>query len=180
MKKISKITKPSILDGYSPKNPDPKCTQIWDEYRSNKTGMRVETTREWATKTGEALIKYAKHPDSIRIPPFHFSIGMGPATWERLVKLYPELQTALVEALDIIGERRMKLGLEKKYDASLVSFVQHQYHPDWRAAEEYHDRRKAQIAADSSGNPGNTEIHVHMDQIPSTGLVPKKKKEEDE
>ena len=170
----------NILDGFSRKTKDPKCTQIYDEYRHTKTGMRVETTREWATKTGQDLLEYCKHHDSLRIPPFHFSLGMGPITWERLVKEYPELQEALVEAKDILGDRRLKLGLEKKYEANLVTFVQHQYHPDWKAAEEYHDARKTQIALASEGNPGNTEIHVHMDQIPDSGIVPNKKKESNE
>ena len=93
---------------------------------------------------------------------------------------YEELSDARLIAKDIMGDRRLTKGLEKEWDANMSSFALHQYHPDWKAAEEYHDARKTKIAADSSGNPGNTEIHVHMDQIPNSGIVPDKKKEDNE
>jgi hypothetical protein len=159
---------------------DRATTEIHDQFVNYKTGNTTFTTRSWATKTGKDLLAYCQRDSSLRIEPFHYSLGITTRVWEKLWRLYPELEIYLAEAKDVLGDKRLQRGLEKKYDAGMASFALHQYHPDWRAAEEYHDARKTKIAADSSGNPGNTEIHVHMDQIPNSGIVPDKKKEDNE
>lgn len=155
-------------------------TEIYDQFVNYKTGKTVYTTRAWAEKTGKDLIAYCQRDNSLRIPPFYYELGITERVWGKLCKLYPELELYLEEAKDILGNRRLQRGLEKKYDATMAMFTLHQYLPDWKEAEDYHDARKTKIAADSSGNPGNTEIHVHMDQIPNSGIVPEKKKDNDE
>lgn len=177
---MAKITKTNKKNSNSTEIGDRATTEIHDQFVNYKTNTTIFTTRAWATKTGKDLLAYCQRESSLRIEPFHYALGITTKVWEKLWKTYPELEIYLAEAKDILGSKRLQRGLEKKYDAGMASFALHQYHPDWQAAESYHDARKTKIAADSAGNPGNTEIHVHMDQIPNSGIVPDKKKDNNE
>jgi hypothetical protein len=155
-------------------------TSPYYEYRHMISREIIQADRTLARLLASKLIKEAESTDLLRIESFHLRHGISVEAWQAMCGLFEELKDALFLAKNLIGDRRLKLGLEKKYDANLASYALHQYHPDWRAAEDYHDARKTKIAADSSGKPGNTEIHVHMDQIPNSGIVPDKKKDDNE
>lgn len=155
-------------------------TAPYYEYKDMHTREIVKTDRKWALKKAKELIEFSKLPTSKRLETFWTMCGVTYEVADTLYDIYEELKDAKLIAKEIMGDRRLTNGLEKKWDPGLVQFTQHQYHPDWKAAEEYHDARKTKIAADSSGNPGNTEIHVHMDQIPRSDLVPEKPKDTNE
>ena len=157
---------------------DESFTAPYYEYKDMYTRKIVKTDRKWAALVSKELIDFCKMPDSKRLETFWIRKGVSYEVSKTLCGIYEELKDAELIARDIMGDRRLTKGLEKEWDANLVSFTQHQYHPDWKAAEDNQDARKTKIAADSSGNPGNTEIHVHMDQIPSSGIVPDKKKDD--
>ena len=139
-------------------------TEIYDQYVNYQTNKVVQTNRLWATTVGRDLVAYAKKPDVLRIEPFPQKFGITRMVWKRLVKVYPdEIGIMLEEAKDIIGERRLRHGLGfegyKKLDTHLIEVVQHQYHPDFKEAEEYHDERKIKTQKDE-GKQGPTHITV--------------------
>lgn len=182
---MKKTSQNNIKKTVSKKTSTPREKTIYDEsftapyyeYKDMYTREIVKTNREWAALKQQELIAFSRLPGSKRLETFWTLKGINYEVAKILCGLYEEIADAVVIAKEIMGDRRLKNGLEKKWDPGMVSFVQHQYHPDWKAAEDYHDTRKTKIAADSAGNPGNTEIHVHMDQVPDSKLVPTKKED---
>lgn len=193
MKKTAKTSNSNIkkmpLTKTSSKK-EPKNPRIYSEYfDTNACEYRI-TTDDWALSLGKRFVSWCSEiPKDVRDIPFNpmeffDREGVTYEDLEKLVLLYNPFKQLFHKGLRILGRRREKGSAAcegyKPLNSSTVNFTQWFYDPIWEKTENRTDARKTQIALASEGSVGNTEIHVHMDQIPSSGVVPDKKKDSDE
>jgi hypothetical protein len=180
---MKKTSQSNIKTSTSKKKPVLKEKTIYDEsftspyyeYKDMYTRQLIKTNREWALLAARELIDYAKTPEARRINTFWNRKGVSYEVSKTLCGIYEELFDAEVIAKDIIGDKRLNKGLEKEWDSGMVMFVQHQYHPDWKEANEYHDERKKAIAKEEGVN-GNKE-YIVLEKCVDCKEVPTKKEE---
>ena len=160
-------------------------TTPYYEYRHMTTRDIIGVYRTDAVVLGVKLLEYVRRPGSLRVETFHLDEGITAEAWKSMCDLFEELRDALIIAKNILGDKRLQLGLEKKYDANLASYALHQYHPDWKAAEKYHDDRdkeKIKLRAEAmkdANQKGDVNITVVRQNTPNSDLVRDFKKKED-
>ncbi len=81
----------------------------------------------------ELLLEWLDKEDAITASSFHLNKNIPTNRWDEWMDRCPKLQEAWDTAVERIGERRERRGLEGKYNASLVSNTMPLYSKKYRA-----------------------------------------------
>lgn len=119
----------------------------------------AENLVRWALTTEDALI----------LKEFYVLQGMNSTDMKRWCERNENLKRAHQFALMVLGIKREKGALTRKLDAGMVASSMAHYCEDWKALAEWRS------ALTKTDDQKSQEIHVHLDGIPSSPLVPEKK-----
>lgn len=122
---------------------------------------------EWVTVT-------LKDEEMITIEDYLILKGVEQSTVDRWCKRSEELRAAHDYVLMILGNRREKGGLTRKFDAGLIKTTQHLYNIKWKELEEWRANLSAKIA---QAHGGDKNFIIEMNTTPNSPLVPPKKQE---
>jgi hypothetical protein len=133
-------------------------------------------TVDWIEKFAMRMLHWAmSNEDALTISEFYINEGVNRRDYNRWLKIYPNLELAHETALQAIGDRRIRGAIKRLYDAGTVKYCQPLFDPDFKELV----KLWSEMARLKESN-GGAEIHVHMDQIPRTDIVPEKKQLEGE
>lgn len=170
-----KIKKNSRLQGKDPhltvKETKPYKT-VYEEYRDIFLFDTCPVNKQFKDMFFKKFMKWAVE-DEDAVNPGQFVVKEG-VTWTTMWRwrdsdpFYQEVYTMILQTL---GNRRELNGLKRKYDPGLVATSMHRYDKGWKESEEW----RAQLKRDNG--PGHGTISVHIENIPTTDIVPIKKEE---
>ncbi len=145
-------------------------------YRDIFTGLEAPMSDKGIERLANELVEWAqKDPDALKLSQFHFDKGISYKTWGEWRNKFPELQQAVNDAKQIIGNRRETGALKNKLNAGMVHYSMSFYDPEWK---EESVRRAALKEGSSDG--AKTSFTVVVDAIPESSVVPRRKKESDD
>lgn len=111
----------------------------------------------------EDYLEWAQKPDSTDLLDFRHSYGIPSRTFADQMKKYDKLRDTHEFVREILGSRRQKMAMYKKYecDPKTIHRTLHIYHPDWRqAVQEENDFRASMSAQEKNQAP--TKLTVVM------------------
>lgn len=111
----------------------------------------------------ELIPEWLDNEDAITAESFYLSKNISTSTFDEWLKKCPSLQQAWDIAIERIGERRERRGLEGKYNASLVSSTMALYNKKYRAWK-LQERKSAEEGSKQT-------IVVVRDKMPETDEV---------
>jgi len=122
----------------------------------------------WAEKMARKMIDWAEQTeDAVTLEEFYRSIGMLSQDFCDLAHKYPILEKALQYTRMIIGDRREKGMITRKYDAGSVAYMMPHYSNNWKEIVAWRSSLKQ-----SEGSQGNVRMqYIVMPEIPSSDLV---------
>lgn len=142
----------------------------FDFYLDMFTLREKPVTATWIENFALKLMHWAlSNEDALTISEFYLCEGVNHRDYTRWCKIYPNLELAHEYALKVIGNRRIHGAIKRLYDAGTVKYCQPLYDPDFKELV----KLWSEMARLKESNSG-AEIHVHMDQIPKTDIVPEK------
>lgn len=151
--------------------------KIGDVYLNMFTLRECPVTIDWLEKFALKLMHRAKHDESmLTISEFYIDEGVCWRDFKKWVELYPNLKIAHEHALRIIGNRRIKGGITRRYDASLIKYTQPLFDPEFKELA----RLWSELAQLKNNANNSDRITVIMQPIANSELVPNKQVEQRE
>lgn len=113
----------------------------------------------------EDYLDWAQKPDSTDLVDFRHSYGIPSKTFYDQMNKYEKLKDTHEFVKEIIGSRRQKMAMYKKYecDPKTIHRTLHLYHPSWKKAVQEENEFKASMSAQEK-NQAPTNITVLMDK----------------
>jgi hypothetical protein len=111
----------------------------------------------------EDYLEWSQKPDSTDLLDFRHEYGIPRRTFDDQMKKYEDLKDTHEFVKEIIGSRRQKMAMYKKYECDPKTLHQtlHFYHPDWRAAVDEERAFKASLS-EKEKNQQPTKVTVVM------------------
>lgn len=154
----------------------------FDEYHDLFTFKTKPVPYEWIVELAHKVRKFADKETTLRVEDFHDAEGIPPGDYYRFKAKCSELQAAHAYLKRRIASRRDKGALgagKKKFDSMWAAKNQWRYDPLYLEGI----RKEAVIKAEATADIIKGELKkviVEIEETRSTGLVPKKKKKDDE
>jgi hypothetical protein len=108
--------------------------------------------------------------DALTMEGFHILKGVQSFTVSRWCQRCPELQQAHDHVMSIIGDRREKGAITRKYDSGMIRTTMPMYKAKWKELEEWRAHLSEKIAS-----AGGLKV-VEMEKFADSDLVPTKEK----
>jgi len=108
--------------------------------------------------------------DALTMEGFHIKKGVQSFTVSRWCQRSPELKQAHDHVMEIIGDRREKGAINRKYDSGMIRTTMPMYKAKWRELEEWRAQLSEKIAS-----AGGLKV-VELEKFADSDLVPKKEK----
>ncbi len=107
--------------------------------------------------------KWSYKGSSFSLKDFYHEWGISSSTFHNYKDRHPELKEAFVLVKEIIGSRREKLAMFKKYECNekTIHRTLHLYDPDWKKVSEEEEEFKLSLTKDEQ-NQKPTNITVVM------------------
>ena len=122
------------------------------EFYNMNTFTKEVASKIWSEKMAKRMIEWAvSNEDALTLNEFYVSIGMLSQDFCALADKFPILDKALNFVKQIIGNRREKGMLTRKFDAGSTAYMMPHYSPEWK--ENVAWRATLRQPAGSSGNP---------------------------
>lgn len=123
----NKKVEPSALKSAEPKN------NTFAEFYNMNTLTKQVASELWAEKMSKRMIDWAtQNEDALTLGEFYTSIGILNQDFCALAAKYPLLQKALDYTRQVIGDRREKGMLTRKFDSGSVAYMMPAYDPMWK------------------------------------------------
>lgn len=131
---------------------------------------------EWRARFCDKLIEYSLDPKSNHMKGFCVKNRIAVRTMEELVKRWPDIKEAWLDAKEFLGSHRYNSVWEKEGEKDLFFRDQHRYDADWhKEVNEYN----AQLKKDDAHAIDLSRQVFVLQTIPHTGKVkPLEKKKE--
>ena len=113
-------------------------TRTWREFMDNDAYMQFPGKDDWRQRFMYTLLEWASKEDSLEITDFALEMKMRRATIYDWASRYPDLKDALDFARLMIGSRRRKGALTRKFDKDVVFKDMNKYDPEWLEINKYH------------------------------------------
>lgn len=110
----------------------------WSEFTGNEGFMFFPSRDDWRKRFIFSLMEWASKEDSVEIVDFALEMRMRRQTIYYWANEYPDIMAALNQARLMIGSRRRKGALTKKFDKDVVFKDMHKYDPEWLEINKYH------------------------------------------
>ena len=164
-----------------PKKPNDTSTKIlpltknrsWLDFIDNDATLVFPEKDSYRKRMMLTLLEWASQESSIEIEDFAFEMKLRTATLWDWAQKYPEFKDAYDYAKRMIGARRRKGALTKKFDKDVVHRDEHIYNPDRHEVNVYHNNLKKDIQND------NTTKVIVLSQLDTGELVPVGGKKDD-
>lgn len=114
----------------------------WCEFINNDALMLFPEKEDWRKRFIYTLLDWASKDDSLEITDFAIEMKMHRRTLYKWSDQYTEIKDALDLARLIIGSRRRKGALTRKFDKDVAFKDMHCYDPEWHAINKYHSDMK--------------------------------------
>lgn len=151
-----------------------KREQTYGQYFSYKDFDFRVTTISFLENFAKNMINYALNTeDCLTVEDLFLSEGIPSGTYYDWIKKHEFFARAHKHAKEIIGRRREKGGLKRKFDTSLVKDSMYQYNSRWKKADEYRQSLKSKNTDSSDKN-----ITVVIEESPRSNLVPERTPEQ--
>jgi len=159
----------------SKKPHSPKEEPIWlGEYRSFVDFEMKVVTQSFLEKLAKHILQEAMHNDDyLAVEDLYITLGIPEKTYYEWTERFEFFREAHKQAVRMIGLRREKGGLKRKFDSGIVSSSMHQYNKRWEKAAEW----KAALRQKEEASKGN--ITVILEKYPESESVPLKKSPEE-
>jgi len=118
--------------------------RTWKDFMDNDAFMEFPEKRDWRLRFIYTLLEWASKDDSVEITDFALEMKMRRSTVYDWANRYPDVKEALDQARLMIGSRRRKGALTKKYDKDVVFKDMHKYDPEWLEINKYHSDMKVE------------------------------------
>lgn len=138
------------------------------EYYNMSTMTKQVASDKWAEKMARKMIDWAEQTDdALTLEEFYRSIGMLSQDFCELAHKYPMLEKALQYTRMIIGDRREKGMITRKYDAGSIAYMMPHYKDSWKEIVAWRSSLKQ-----TEGGSGTVRMqYVVIPPIPSSDLV---------
>jgi hypothetical protein len=148
-----------------------KVAAWWDEYK-DMFDMRMKPVNDaFLDRLACDMIEFFKKDAStLSLDEFYDAKGFHDRDIQRWKVRSENLRDAVDHCKRLLAIRREKGALNKKLSESMVMFSMGLYSDKWKDHAEW----KANLAVKSSQQQGT--VHIHMDSIPNSDLVPERKK----
>jgi hypothetical protein len=111
-------------------------------------------TQVWAEKMATKLVKWVEESeDAVTLTEFYRSIGVLSQDFCELSRKYPILEKAQEYARMVIGDRREKGMIKRKFDSGSTAFMMPHYSYDWKKIIEWRASLKQ-----PAGESGKTRV----------------------
>jgi len=117
-------------------------SETWKEFINNDTLMVFPGKNDWRKRFIYTLLEWASKDDSLEITDFAIEMKMRRTTLYRWAQEHEDLKEALDFARLMIGSRRRKGALTKRFDKDVVFRDMHKYDPEWLEINKYHSDMK--------------------------------------
>ncbi len=117
-------------------------SRTWRDFLENDAYMQFPANAEWCSRFAYTLLEWATKDDSVEITDFALEMKMRRQTIYEWAAKYPVIKDALDQARLMIGSRRRKGALTRKFDKDVVFKDMHKYDPEWLEINKYHSDMK--------------------------------------
>lgn len=114
----------------------------WNDYLNNKAYMEFPEKDDWRKRFTCTMLEWASQEDSLEITDFMIEMKMHRQTLYKWADKYEDIREALDITRLILGSRRRKGALTRKYDKDMALRDMHCYDPEWLAINKYHSDMK--------------------------------------
>lgn len=133
------------------------------DFVKNDAYMYFPDKLDWRNRFCATVMEWAEREDSLELVDFVLEIRMLRKTFNEWQEKYPDIKEAVDFARLMIGSRKRKGALYRKYDKDVAFRDMHKYDPDWLEINKYHsDMRKAEEV-----KPTTFVIHTDKPEIVS-------------
>lgn len=168
---MTKITKPNTTRKKNPKVDKPVIKTVEEEYYKDMFSFTRKISDEYLEKLALEWVDVSlKDNDMLCLEEFHIAKGIQAKTMSRWMQRCVQLQEAHDHVLSILGARREKGALTRKYDSSMVLKSMAMYNVKWKEIEEWRSALSAKVAAAGGG----IQV-VEIEKFQDSPLVPHKK-----
>ena len=149
-------------------------TRSWLDFL-NKDAILLQPDKDMFRKRlALTLLEWAQQDSSLEIGDFAIEMKMRRTTLYEWAQKYPDFKEAYDFAKLMIGVRRRKGALTRKFDKDVVHRDEHVYDPERHEVNVYHNNLKKDIQND------NTTKVIVLSQLDTGELVPIGGKKDDE
>ena len=161
----------SIKVQHSAETTEKQKVQFVDEWHNFKTYRKDFMTITKLDRTCEKLIQFiTENPEVIKINDFLEAEGIPFKTWKSWEFRYEFVKDAVANAKMILGNRRERGLVTRKYDSGSISFMMPFYDEAWREMLELRENLKQKRHDEDGGTK-----FIIMEKYPESDKVPKKK-----
>ncbi len=144
----------------------------WFDYRNMLTGFNEPMNEIGVDKLAHELMLWAEtDPDALKVSQFRLARGIKRSTWQDWCSKFESLREAHEYAKEIIGNRREIGAVQNKFNPGVVSYTMPFYDPEWK------EETVRRASLKDGSNEAKTTITVLTNPIPSSPLVPERKKD---
>lgn len=116
--------------------------RTWVDYIKNDTFLFFPEKDEWRQRFIYTLLSWAEREDSLEVNEFIFLMKIRRALLFEWCEKYQDIKQAYDLAKLMIGTRRKKGALNRKFDKDVVRWDIHKYDPEWLEINKYHSDMK--------------------------------------
>ena len=145
---------------------DPSNVNFSDFYNMSTLTKQI-ASEKWAEAMAKRIITWAETDEALALGEFYAQIGILNSDFTDLASKYPILGKALDYSRMLLGVRREKGMITRKFDAGSVAFMMPHYDSAWREIVAWRASLKQPV--DLSGQPRLQ--YVVIPEIPNSDLV---------
>jgi hypothetical protein len=116
--------------------------RTWQEFIKNDAFMMFPDKDDWRERVCYTMLQWAEKEDSLEIMDFALEFKIRRQTLYEWADRYPDFRKCFDYVKLIIGSRRRKGALTRKYDKDVVFKDIHRYDPEWLEINKYHSDMK--------------------------------------
>lgn len=158
---------PSVPEEKSESNDVDLSKATFTEFYSMSTFTKQVASEKWSEDMARKLVAWAEDEESLTLGEFYARIGILNSDFTDLAAKYPILGKALDYTRMLLGVRREKGMITRKYDAGSVAHMMPYYDPAWREIVAWRASLKQ-----PEGNSNQPRLqYVVIPNIPNSDLV---------
>jgi hypothetical protein len=116
--------------------------RTWTDFIQNDAYMEFPQKQDWRQRFICTLLEWASLETSVEITDFALEMKMRRQTVKDWAAKYPDIKDAYDQAKLMIGSRKRKGALTRKFDKDVVFKDLHRYDPEWLEINKYHSDMK--------------------------------------
>ena len=152
-----------------------KCAEIkdapvrvlYEEYYDYNNRKMMPVNQTWVENLGQEQYDFFKdHPDVLTMGEWYEHKGISPRTYEDWCTKYAVLKNFHIDSLALLGSRREKGALQRKYSEKMAMYTAHHYDHNWVKIDEHHSKQIQEQNAALAGN----QVYIPMGKIEHKAL----------